>query len=107
MTGETKRHIAGWLNRFPEVMWDRLTEDAADVKAYGWVARDDGRFDFVLLDFWNADAGTPGFSTSSAELSATFASRLGVADENECQRVEHVLGDLVLKKIELPARAAL
>ncbi len=100
--------VAEWLNKLPFVTWDRLTEwttedrENTGVTVFGWITRDDGRSDFVLMEFtsWSE---TVGFSTSSAERSAEIAKILYGSDGNhfDCQRVEHVLGDLVERKIVL------
>lgn len=101
--------IAGWLNRLPFVRWDRLTDwrtpsrDHAGVTVFGWIARDDGRSDFVLMEFFSWNHDPPGFSTSSAERSAEIAELLygPGGDHFPCQRVEHVFGFLVEHKVEL------
>src|SRR6185503_3283290 len=58
--------LADQMNLFPEVAWDRCTGDDNAGTAYGWIARDDGNKDFLLL-MWIPD--TIGFCTSSARYS--------------------------------------
>jgi hypothetical protein len=85
-----KDKIANWLNQFPEVVWDRWTQSENWACAYGWIARDDGRFDFLVIDF---DDGEPWkFSTSSAKFSKEFSVRLnfeGSTGHQECRRIEN------------------
>lgn len=115
MNTAAREHVAGWVNRFPEVIWDRMTHaDAGETDEYawpeqvwvfGWIARDDGRTDFLVLQFFrdaDADWSSPFTSTSSARYSAEFADRVGRGDEHgDCQRVEHLLGDLVDRCVRL------
>lgn len=76
------------LKLFPEVNWDRWNGDGeTHVSVFGWLAREDGKFDFVLLMF---DADGPWyFTTSSARYSAEFSGRLGWGGHSDCKRVEH------------------
>jgi hypothetical protein len=88
------RDIAGILNRFPEVAWDRTTANGGERLVFGWVdERIGGRADFVLLRF--AANGFVSITTSSAGRSAVFASRLfGLSAEHfPCKRVEEVFAD--------------
>lgn len=103
---------AGWLNRLPMVVWDRFVEtdfgeNDPGLIVYGWIARGDGRADFVVMEI-PLDGRTPGFTTSSAtysdeihELLHPDDEGLDVSEHNHCQRVEEVFGDLVLAKVEL------
>jgi hypothetical protein len=92
--------IAEWLNKLPMVTWDRFArapvEDDELLSVYGWIPRDDGRSDFVLLEFptWS---DRPGFTTSSALLSAHMHELLFGTSEGhaDCERVEDWLGDRV------------
>lgn len=118
--------VAHFLNRLPMVRWDRLMEvsDGDDIeytmKVYGWIDRDDGRSDFVILDFGNLDERVmvgispegqppPGFSTSSAMWDPVVHAMLyegtnwkvAPVGEYPCERVEAVLGDLVENAIRL------
>jgi hypothetical protein len=85
--------IAGYLNEFPEVTWDRWAGDGVEhASVFGWVPREDGRQDFVLILL---DGDGPWYiNTSSAKYSAEFADRLFGSNPNrgghgECKRVEH------------------
>lgn len=78
--------IITWLNKFPEVVWDRLTMDGKGfVSVFGWIKRGDGKSDFMLLDFENDTPIT--YATSSAKHSEKFAKRIGV-EHFPCMRVE-------------------
>lgn len=75
------------LNLLPEVAWDRFSgmyDSFCEV--FGWVRREDGKSDFVLLQFDKGEVY--GISTSSAKYSAEFSHRLGF-DHSDCKRVEH------------------
>lgn len=77
------------LNKFPEVKWDRMTVDEVILQVYGWLSRDDGRYDFVLLrfDLFNE---TVSLVTSSAQHSKEFGQRLGQREDSHkpCERVK-------------------
>lgn len=106
--------LAERMNRFPEVAWDRwggwyeYPGDADGIHSagvFGWIDREDGRFDFMSLHvFWTDADGVyaESYTTSSAALSAEFAERLGV-DHVECRRIEDDLGSLVENVIRLKA----
>ena len=86
--------IAGAMNALGMVKWDRCIVSAPRGAVYGWIAREDGRSDFVLLH-WNP-VGL-GYTTSSARHSKEIGERLGFSGEGhrDCQRVEDVFGGLV------------
>lgn len=116
---ELRLAIAERLNRLDEigVTWDRCVLHDDSGVAYGWIARDDGRSDFVNVEFSYGTAtdlsGLPtrwlavGYTTSSALHSAHISKLLrGTNDDHkDCERVEHVFGDLVNRKVELGAPA--
>lgn len=85
--------VAEVLNLFPEVAWDRTAASGRDRVAFGWIEREDGRADFLLLTFTRD--GRVGMTTSSAEHSLEFHRRLYSTDKGHgaCQRVEHVFGE--------------
>lgn len=87
-----KKWIERWLNRFPEVKWDRWGGDDGRAVVYGWLEREDGRSDFMLVDFRQVSGGVDVFYiTSSERFSEPFASRLG-APHRDCKRVEKDFG---------------
>ncbi len=100
--------VAEILNRCPEIRWDRLVEQGDDdepvLVVYGWIARDDGRSDFVVFKITHDPQ--VGFVTSSARYSAAIADRLygDHDDHDDCQRVEEFFGDLVVNAVrtEMP-----
>lgn len=82
-----KSAIEEILNKLPEVTWDRWAGELNLMGVFGWLSRDDGRFDFVHLCI--AEGKVFGFSTSSAKYSDEFAGRLGIGDQHcPCKRVE-------------------
>ena len=96
------------MNRLPLVRWDRCVLHDSTAVAYGWIARDDGRSDFVLLDFsWGETTGLDNetvpwlavaFSTSSAKHSAEMSALLHGASTDEhkdCERITDVFGVLI------------
>jgi len=108
----TLTRVAAALNRLPMVRWDRchlvtyLDYDEPGVEVFGWIARQDGRSDFVLVEWmpWDEEDYFP-FTTSSAEHSDRIAELLngerGAACHEACRRVEDVFGDLVHDAIRL------
>jgi hypothetical protein len=96
MDAEQRDSISATLAAFPEVKWDRMVSWAEGTEVYGWVAREDGRSDFVLLAFDFKGPLTIGITTSSAEHSETFYTRLfgTLAGHVHCERVADVLGEL-------------
>ncbi len=71
-------HLIANMRKLPEVKWDRMTgHPNTRGKAYGWIARPDGRYDFLVLE-WQTIGTLPmmGFTTSSATMSAEFNRRL-------------------------------
>lgn len=75
------------LDQFPEVRWDRWVPWHSGASVYGWISREDGRSDFLAIEF---SMHTPtNFLTSSVLHHETFASRLGVAldERSVCRRV--------------------
>jgi hypothetical protein len=101
--------VAEILNRFPEVQWDRCTHyHWAHYKVFGWLAREDGRSDFVLLEWTAGETNEPAqtnLTTSSAEYSQEFGRRLHGEHPGRvhlpCERVEDVFGALVPNAIHL------
>lgn len=98
--GWVKPWLSGWLNVLPFVRWDRLTttESWDPVLVYGWIAREDGRADFVLLNLsapGEDGRSLVGYTTSSAKHDMEIRAALGLADDGKhypCQRVEdHVV----------------
>lgn len=99
--------IAAVLNSLPMVQWDRFIEAPVEsdhwmIVVYGWIARDDGQRDYVVLEFcsWTE---LPSFSTSSAKWSAQINEILygPEAEHFDCQRVNIEFGDLVERKVVL------
>lgn len=99
--------IAERCNRLPEVAWDRcvIHDEFGFAGVYGWITRDDGHLDFVVLSFtWGETTGlqgetlvwfSVGFTTSSAKYSPSIHERLGFESEHtDCQPVGDVLAGL-------------
>jgi hypothetical protein len=96
LTDEQRQQIAAKMDEFPEVMWDRAAGGGEYGVAYGWIDRDDGRNDFLVLQWWqpqHADARLDfGMTTSSARLSEEFTRRIDPGLEHvPCERVEDEL----------------
>lgn len=79
------QRITETLNKFPEVKWDRFGGDLHALGIYGWIDREDGKRDFILIAFMDGVATSMG--TSSAKFSAVFADRLDLT-HGPCNRVE-------------------
>lgn len=95
---------ADWLNRLPFVRWDRYVESDGDFAVFGWIDREDGRSDFVLVLWETADPlpGAPCYWTSSAARSKEIGELLYGGIEGfdpdshvDCARVEDDFGGLV------------
>lgn len=85
------------------VEWDRgvpaTVGDDTQVTAYGWVARKDGKRDFVLLETWDSWHGVS-FTTSSAKWSkeisrVLYGSAVEGETHNDCVRVKELFPELV------------
>jgi hypothetical protein len=80
------------LDQFPEVTWDRWAGDKETVMViFGWIPRDDGRSDFVVLRLEYGSLVS--LVTSSARYSKEFAGRTGLG-HGDCKRVEHDFPEL-------------
>ena len=99
-----KAKIEKTLNLLPEVTWDRWAGELGDkngVGVFGWIARDDGKSDFVYLRIDND--GVWLVATSSEKHSADFLRRLGLKKTQRhqpCKRVEHYFQNV--KAVKLP-----
>ena len=110
--------LAEKMNLLTEVVWDRWggwyehdVEEGENAifsaQPFGWIRREDGRFDFfVLTVFWTAADGIYHVAsvTSSARYSEEFSKRLhgDEVEHLECRRVEHdPIGEFVVRKVEL------
>jgi hypothetical protein len=113
VSDQVKAVITERMNRIGEATWDRCVIQGEAASVFGWLERDDGRSDFVLLEFQWGDtkdmAGEKvtwfhaGATTSSAPLSKSISERISGAGSPhfDCQRVEDVFGDSVRRKVEL------
>lgn len=70
---------------FPEVEWDRKAGEGGDYNVFGWIQRDDGWKDFLVLVV--EDNQIVDFCTSSAKYSEDFSKRLNFS-HYECERVK-------------------
>lgn len=62
----------------PSIKWDRYIDDDNYFVYYGWIPRDDGKFDFLAIYFnENAALNEVGFITSSAKYSESFSTMTG------------------------------
>lgn len=88
------------METVPFVNWDRFVPNEAENKLdlYGWIPRDDGKADFVLLEYKNThdNRWTTNFSTSSAKYSAEIHKLLKMRDGShvDCVRVEDHFPDV-------------
>jgi hypothetical protein len=88
-----KEKISKFLNLYPEVRWDRYTDDGKELCFYGWINRTDNKYDYLELAF-DHEGNEKWYSTSSKWMSASFAGRGGFK-HHVCKRVEDLLGDTV------------
>jgi hypothetical protein len=85
--GGIMRHLRRGMVRLPFVTWDRWAGDRDHAAAFGWIPREDGRFDFVRIE---SDGEGYGQSTSSAEYSARISEMLNGrrSKHHGCRRIE-------------------
>jgi hypothetical protein len=111
VTAEQRSKVAAAMNLLPFVRWDRFVTwsyegGGTGLLVYGWVDREDGRSDFVTLQFesaWGWEPSECSATTSSASYSREIQRLLRGTDEghNDCQRVDEHFGDLVDRKVVL------
>lgn len=80
--------IASELACYPEVRWDRFVLCGTALRVYGWLDRDDGRADFLLLDFDISTGGVRDWITSAHPHPASVVERLENESSVKCRRVE-------------------
>ena len=87
-------YITELMNRLPFVRWDRYVHhaDLDTIILFGWISRDDGKFDFDHFTYLTNN-GNLGFTTSSKKYSAEISYLLynkskEEHDENMCKRIE-------------------
>lgn len=102
-TDEQQRVIADYANRLPEVLWDRFTCHETDgqlvVSMYGWIAREDGRSDFVLLQWWDLSQDPVPWSITSSSVHSWEIGRRLYSEQDwwkpdihvDCERVDEQL----------------
>ena len=91
---QQKQTVAEYANRLPEVLWDRFVSYEIDgqhaIDMYGWLPRDDGRADFVLLQWYDlVEQPLPRAITSSADMSEEISRRM-YHDQEWWEPGEHV-----------------
>lgn len=98
------RAMALALNSLPYVRWDRCIRHDDGTVAYGWISRDDGRDDFVVLKF-DASGELEEFTSSSARYSRQLYATLIGDDEGhtECERITEVFGDAIANTVSRPS----
>ncbi len=95
-----KIEIQKILNLFPQVKWDRYTEDRNEMEFYGWIPRSDGKFDFLDIFFVNGEPEW--YATSSAKLSKTFHKKLKIKWPHlVCKRIETLFPNGEVNAIKL------
>ncbi len=80
------------------VKWDRygIREAEGAGFLFGWIARDDGFYDFVVVNFQLDGANLHlGYNTSSARYSAEILKRLGGVESNylPCRSAKEIITD--------------
>lgn len=99
--------MAKLMNRAEGVRWDRFTAWGNMIRVYGWLDRDDGRADFVLVDFYapeeeGGDLDHSWVSSSPAFLLKAAGEEYG--DHVPCRRVETSFGALIDEKVEIECK---
>lgn len=100
-TETIQQRVRESLKQFePIVQWDRFAGNIIDMVVFGWITRDDGKFDFLAVDLFKGKLQS--FRTSSAKYSAHFSKMLGWS-HSDCNRVEdypEVFGDIYCVKLK-------
>jgi len=96
---QSRNHVEDTLSTLDFVDWDRFVvgeehpEHGDYINVYGWIPRNDGRADFVLVEFFpDTEDDLMGFTTSSDEWTEEIYRRMfgeEPEEHNDCQRVEH------------------
>jgi hypothetical protein len=88
--------IARSLESAIPIIWDRFTktEDGFYV-VYGWIARLDGRADFIIFELWEDSPEDVFCTTSSAKFSKRVMEVLyGSAEgHNDCRKIEELFAE--------------
>jgi hypothetical protein len=88
ITKDQKSQILKIAKKFAEispVVWDRVIEIDGCLTVYGWIARNDRKKDFLLLEIDPMQDYGFQFWTSSAKYSKVFSEGLGL-DHSPCQK---------------------
>lgn len=90
LTPKKKSWIEKTLKKLSFVRWDRYVEFEEGIEFYGWISRKDGKFDFLVLDFFSD--GFIDYSTSSAKYSLKILYMIGGkrGEHNPCKRIEKI-----------------
>ena len=94
-----KKDIQKVLNKFPEVKWDRYIDSKKDLTFYGWITREDDKFDYLELGF-KMNGKLEWYSTSSSKYSKDFGKRLNF-EHFDCKRVEDLFSKGEVETIKL------
>lgn len=83
------------------VRWDRFVPFDVGLRVFGWIPRQDGRSDFVVLDLIWVGQKAILIATSSAKYSAQIAAYLELP-HSDCRRVETLELDIpnVIKEVK-------
>lgn len=88
-----KKYLEAFAKAFP-VEWDRYTQRDSSYDIYGWIARKDGKRDFVLLQLdVVGETINAGFVTSSAKYSKEISEFMfGARNEHSsCKKVAQLM----------------
>ena len=104
MIDDIKAVLTDLMMKLPFVQWDRYVEhleEAQQAVFYGWIARDDGKFDFVLVSYYSKYhpfwADCISYSTSSKRYSPELSRILLGREERPeavCKRIEYDFPDV-------------
>ena len=102
MTQETRVAMAQYLNAFPEARWDRFMEYDGHYWFYGWIDREDGKADLLVIMLHHEQYES--YFTTSQRYSLAIANRLEerfglTINHIACQRIEDL--DLPVNAIKL------
>jgi len=80
--------ITRWLNRLPNVKWDRITLRRGHLFAFGWIDREkDSYKDFFIIDF--ARGKPVDYCSSNTIYNLKYSKILGLYSQ-KCERIEDI-----------------
>ena len=77
--------ITNWLNKLPDIKWDRISQKQGHIYAFGWIDREDSYKDFFMIDFVKGEPVS--YCSSDSKYNFKYSKILGLFFQ-KCLRVE-------------------